>query len=292
MKEKLVETCELKGVEYDSREESASIKKLYEKLQEDISKKKEDVAEPNSYEAMATPVIERGKLLLKMRPKHSSDDIKKIKQSKAFSRKVKELRKWLQAFRSSKKEGALGAIKKPKTASTSLPQNSLVTQDLEQILKIHESRAKSRIEGLNYYHQLLELVSFSSARHQILGSLGTPLSTGGHYYDFISTCGPTLASKVAQTFTSVFDQIIRILKDKNSDTASRLLALVLCGINFQDGDIEVLRVSQIFPLLQQIVGECNQKILTMLTKPPPFKEAMQVAFKVSRLIYRLKNSKK
>ena len=112
MKEKLVETCELKGVEYDSRDESATIKKLYEKLQEEISKKKDEATEPNSYESMANPVIERSKLLLRMRPKH-------IKQSKAFNRKVKELRKWLQAFKSSKKEGALGAIKKPKTSATS-----------------------------------------------------------------------------------------------------------------------------------------------------------------------------
>lgn len=95
-------------------------------------------------------------------------------------------------------EGALGVLRKkkiplptsPLQAVSSFVQSSLSTSDLEQILKIHVSRARSRIEGLQHLNSLLGLVSFGSPKHQIISSLGAPFSTGAHYFEHITSCGP------------------------------------------------------------------------------------------------------
>lgn len=78
----------------------------------------------------------------------------------------------------------------PLQAVSSFVQSSLSTNDLAQILKVHVTRAKTRIEGLKHLNQLLGLVTFGSPRHQILSSLGAPLSNGGHCFEHITTCGP------------------------------------------------------------------------------------------------------
>eukprot|EP01114_Cavostelium_apophysatum_P001689 TRINITY_DN1146_c0_g1_i2.p1 TRINITY_DN1146_c0_g1~~TRINITY_DN1146_c0_g1_i2.p1 ORF type:complete len:4271 (-),score=1642.72 TRINITY_DN1146_c0_g1_i2:54-12866(-) len=326
-KEKLIEMCEIKGVEYEARDEASTVKKLFDRMQEETAKKQSQpqdhsAPEPNSYEVMALPVIERAKLLLRMRPKkivehptadspnpfavhrdrpanaggsqklpgspllrssshHAPTETSVTKEyhraraeqkNNAFNRRVKELRKWLQAFKSFKRwqEGGLKRQAKPPTSPLSavsfFVQSSLITQDLEQILKIHESRARRRVEGINYYNQLLSLVSFHSSRHQVLGSLGQPLCNGGHYLDFISTCGPELTQRVSEAFGHLFEQMLTILREKNTDTASCLLALAITGLSYQDFDVELLRNARIFSLLQQVISECNRDIETMLSK--------------------------
>ncbi len=289
--EKLAEMCEMKGVEYDSKDEAATIDNLYERLKEDLLAednqiKNNNSTEPNSYAIMAAPVIERSKLLLRMRPAKKtiehptaespnpfaihrdkpsgsttnrtndtdnnnnnnntfiapanpttntspatnnnnstaanttnnnamlgsspmdnsntmgsptmlrsssyypktqttiSKEAKKARveqNNKAFNRRVKELRKWLQAFKSWKQwhEGVAAPTSPIHAVSAFVQSSPLTTQELEELLQVHVLRARSRIDGLRYYHQLLGLVSFAVTRHQLLGSLGAPLCNGG-----------------------------------------------------------------------------------------------------------------
>lgn len=68
-KEKLAEMCEMKEVEFDSRDDKATIKALFDQLQEDIAKRQQGapgiVKYLGPYDTVAQPVIERAKLLLK-----------------------------------------------------------------------------------------------------------------------------------------------------------------------------------------------------------------------------------
>lgn len=87
-KEKLQEICELKGIECSSGGEI--LKKLYGKLLEDFTKITYET-EINSYEIVCTPIIERAKIILNMKP-----CITKIPLDlNIVSHKVEELRKWL-----------------------------------------------------------------------------------------------------------------------------------------------------------------------------------------------------
>lgn len=339
-KEKLMEVCDTKGVEFDSQDEKATIKNLFDKLQDDIAKgvgSSGNKSEP--YEVVSKLVIERAKLLLRMRParrvvappssespnpfavhrdkpltssvpdsladspttlrsssyfpKTENTISKEAKQAraeqktKAFKRRLKELRKWLQAYKSWKQwqEGALETMgrstpappRSPLHAVASFVQSSLSTQELEELLRVHVERAKSRVEGLQYYRQILCLVSFHSTRHQVLGSLGSPFSAGGHYLENIPTCGLELTTQVANAFYPVFEEIVKILGNKNADNGSKLLALIICGVAYHESDVDLLRTAKIFPLLQNIITECNQKILLKLTKPTTtFKDPMEV----------------
>lgn len=118
-------------------------------------------------------------------------------------------------------EGAIGGFRKsapkpqsPLHAVSSFVQSPLSTQELEQLIIKHGSRANSRIQGFQYFHQLLSMVSYSCARHQLLSCLGPPISNGGHYLDNIPTCGPDLTTRVVSSFTLLFEDIIKILRDR------------------------------------------------------------------------------
>eukprot|EP01116_Phalansterium_solitarium_P025544 TRINITY_DN981_c0_g3_i2.p1 TRINITY_DN981_c0_g3~~TRINITY_DN981_c0_g3_i2.p1 ORF type:complete len:4579 (-),score=1632.50 TRINITY_DN981_c0_g3_i2:159-12473(-) len=317
-KEKLLEMCEIKGVEFDM-DEKTTIQRLFDKLQADIRALDENPAavELNSYELMALPIVERAKLLLRMRsakkevespsaetpnpfaihrssqsgedngsgspasmlrsssyyPRTETSISKESKRARleqknaAFSRRVQELRKWLSAFKGWRKwqEGALEApvamSDDPLHAVTSFVQSYVDPTQLENLLKVQTQRAKSRLEGLKQFSQLLGLVSFHSPRHQLLGSMGHPLSfPGGYYLDNVNACGAELSERLTDSYTQVFRQLIKILSDKNVDTVSRLMSLVVCGMSYRDYDVELLRSVKIFLVLQQAISECNTKI--------------------------------
>ncbi len=138
-------------------------------------------------------------------------------------------------------------------------QNELSANELESLLKIHVSRARSRIEGLKYFEQLLRTTEFSSARQQIIALLTAPLAAG-HYLDNISACGPELTSLITEAFVVVFNRIMQILRDSSSDAATRLLGLTMYSVAYKHTDVEFLRTSKVFRLLQQIIADCNQKL--------------------------------
>jgi hypothetical protein len=75
--QRLMELCELKGVEFDLMDTNETVKRLWNKLQEEISAASSseanamqvDAAAPqNPYEVIAMPVIERARLLLRVVP--------------------------------------------------------------------------------------------------------------------------------------------------------------------------------------------------------------------------------
>ncbi len=91
-KEKLMDMCIMKDVEYDPRDEHATIERLYRRLEEEINRLKDSkMTEQNPYEIISVPAIDRSKLLLKMRPAVKSEDVKLL------VKRVKELRQWVQA---------------------------------------------------------------------------------------------------------------------------------------------------------------------------------------------------
>jgi hypothetical protein len=152
-KEKLMEMCELKEVLFNPQDEKETINALYEKLQADIQATSATGPLTDPYESVSVLVVERAKLLLRMRParitvEHPTAETpnpfavhrdkpltssvpdngteenprtlrassylpktdavisKEAKQAraeqknKAFNRRLRELRKWLQAYRS------------------------------------------------------------------------------------------------------------------------------------------------------------------------------------------------
>lgn len=72
-------------------------------------------------------------------------------------------------------------------------------------------------------------------------------------------------------FVLVFEQMVKILREKTTDSASKLLALICCGLAYEETDVELLRTAHIFPLLQQIISDCNQKIQQATAKASTLK---------------------
>lgn len=134
-------------------------------------------------------------------------------------------------------------------------QSSISVKELERIFRLHVSRAKARIQGLNFFHQMLTICSFGSVRQQVLNCIGRPLYDGGHYLDNVQTCGKELAQTVAEAFSALFDQMTNIIRDPSIDAVSRLLALNVCGMAFQEYDTHLLIKAKIFSLLRQIMSE-------------------------------------
>eukprot|EP01117_Protostelium_nocturnum_P005083 TRINITY_DN1838_c1_g1_i6.p1 TRINITY_DN1838_c1_g1~~TRINITY_DN1838_c1_g1_i6.p1 ORF type:complete len:4362 (-),score=1676.63 TRINITY_DN1838_c1_g1_i6:38-13123(-) len=311
-KEKLMEMCELKDVDFDPRDEKTTIEGLYDTLKHEISRHAKEgggsSSEVNSYQVVAEPIIDRAKLLLRMRPAlkaiqspsiespnpfavhrdrpliipakenstalrasapgmRTARDIQKDREdhkNRTFERRVQELRKWLQAFQNWKQwqETAAGH---PLGSVNSFLQGPLSTESLQKVIQVQTQRARSRVEGLKYFDQLLNLASFSSSRHQILSSIGEPFRSGGHYLESIPTCGAELSRQVSNAFVLVFQQMVRILKEK-TDSGSKLLALTIFSLAYTENDLDLLRSANAFSLLQGIVTDCNQFVALKTSK--------------------------
>lgn len=104
-------------------------------------------------------------------------------QNLAFTRRVDELRKWLQAYKGWKRwqEGILETRHRtPLHAIVAFVESDLQIADLESAVGTRAERAKARIEGLTAINQLLEMqnsaICLGSVRHLLLGVLGRPLA--------------------------------------------------------------------------------------------------------------------
>jgi hypothetical protein len=84
-------------------------------------------------------------------------------------------------------------------------------------------------------------------------------ATGGHYLDNIHACGGGLIARVTDSFGLFFEQATEILRDPRSDTISQLLSLRICGLAYRDEDVELLRKTDIFPLLRKLVADNTVK---------------------------------
>lgn len=62
--------CDLKGVTFDRSDQNGTVRRLYEKLQEDVIRKESNVSEESLWKSLTNPVIEKSFLLLKMKPFH------------------------------------------------------------------------------------------------------------------------------------------------------------------------------------------------------------------------------
>jgi hypothetical protein len=98
-------------------------------------------------------------------------------KGKEFSRRVGELRKWIQAYNGWKKwqDGSLEVIKglqepqappsSPLQAVVSFANGSTISTNVfERLIRTQVSRANSRVQGLKDLHQVLGLCSFGSVR--------------------------------------------------------------------------------------------------------------------------------
>jgi hypothetical protein len=104
-------------------------------------------------------------------------------QTLAFSRRVDELRKWLQAYKGWKRwqEGILETRHRtPLHAIVAFVESNVPIPDLEAALSTRVQRAKGRVEGLSALNKLLEMQSsaicLGSVRHLLLGLLENPVA--------------------------------------------------------------------------------------------------------------------
>ncbi len=104
-------------------------------------------------------------------------------QTLAFTRRVDELRKWLQAYKGWKRwqEGILETRHRtPLHAIVAFVESNIQIPDLEAAISTRVQRAKGRVEGLSALNRLLEMQSsaicLGSVRHLLLGLLGNPLA--------------------------------------------------------------------------------------------------------------------
>lgn len=103
-------------------------------------------------------------------------------QTLAFSRRVDELRKWLQAYKGWKQwqEGMLERHRTPLHAIVAFVESNVQVADLEAAIATRVQRAKGRVEGLSALNKLLEMqssaVCLGSVRHLLLGLLESPLA--------------------------------------------------------------------------------------------------------------------
>ena len=261
-KEKLLEVCELKNVQFIPSEEQSTIEKLYQRLQEDI--KLNITEDKNSYELVSLPVLERVRLFLKLKPSEKLNFKNFTTDTQTLQKRVKELRKWIQIYSANSKPNKVeGGVQ---TTSKSLVLKTLSTSELMTIFSTHNNRAKLRMQGFKYYYELFEIASFSSTRHQILCSLGIPFTNGGHYLQYIPLCGQDLTGQVTESFVLVFNQICKIMKEKSIDPYSKLLSLVITALSYQDFDIPLLQSQNIFANLSSIVDDCNLKLQQSKTR--------------------------
>jgi hypothetical protein len=186
----------------------------------------------------------------------------------SFTQRVSDLRRWLNTYQSYKswQDSALPvsrshdqldeAPRTPLQGVVSFVSSSVVSvRELERIVRLHISRAKGRVAGMNHLAQLLNTVSFAVTRQQAIGSIGRPLREGGHYLDAISACGELLAQTVSESFGKLFELLTSLVSNNDVDPTSRLLALNLCGLSFAPSDVGLLQKSRIFPLLQKLVSD-------------------------------------
>ena len=189
-------------------------------------------------------------------------NLRQQEKSKALTRRVKELRQWIEAWKNwtegSLLEDVRGKQKLPRSplpAVTSFVKSDLSVDEMKKAVEIQSERAKIRNSGLTFLIQLLKFASFGSARHLLLSSLKSTLSHSSHYLINIETCGKSLTQQIFLSFVSLFDVLTNYLKDPSFDVTSRLLALDVCSLSFEDFDAQLLYKSNIFPILQQIVHE-------------------------------------
>lgn len=104
-------------------------------------------------------------------------------QTLAFTRRVDELRKWLQAYKGWKRwqEGILETRHRtPLHAIVAFVESDVQIADLEAAVTTRVQRAKARVDGLTALNQLMEMQSsgicLGSVRHILLGLLGSPLA--------------------------------------------------------------------------------------------------------------------
>ncbi len=266
------------------------VQQLTDKLRQEFSLRS-DAPLPNAYELVSRPLIDRAKLLLRVktptpaeapaaekanpfalhRPAslmQSSDDngrpserdmlrsmsafhetealqqrsrkkaLEELK-TKAFSRRVKELRNWLSAYKGWRRLIASGAEDKKDLP----PQNPLAavaafvesanfsSEQVQGLIKVHRTRAASRTQGLSFICELLELHGFASVRHQVLGA-ATSLFHNGHYLDHVQSAGGDLVRQVRAVFAQLFEQVARLLQVPGLDPVSKTLALGIFAMRY------------------------------------------------------------
>lgn len=249
-RERIMEICQFKKIDWVENEENKALEELYHKLQQDIQNVSSTLLQ-NPYEHVASSIIEKAQILLQI---ECSIESNVPTSSNYFKNYLEEIRQWLQGdFSSSKGEKALSNKK----------NLNLTAIELQKILNSQISRAHSRIEGLKFFNQLFQLVSFHSTKQQVLNSISSypPLANAGHYLRNISAIGKQLASEVSSHFASLFHQLVKIIEDRKADISTRLNTIALvCSFGLIKQDVELLKESHIFSLLQNIVSESNEYI--------------------------------
>jgi hypothetical protein len=67
--------CEMKGVLFDRSDQNGTVRRLFEKLQEEVEGKKNEITEDALWNSLTDPVLEKCFLLLKMKPIHSGTPV-------------------------------------------------------------------------------------------------------------------------------------------------------------------------------------------------------------------------
>ena len=62
--------CEIKGVSFDRSDHNGTVRRLYERLQEEVSRKGENMSEVTLWDSLTRPSIEKARLLLRLKPFH------------------------------------------------------------------------------------------------------------------------------------------------------------------------------------------------------------------------------
>ncbi len=204
---------------------------------------------------------------------------KNEQKSKEFTRRVKELRQWLDAYSSWKswRQGVLldtvrgtGQTPLPRSpipAISSFVKSDLRVAEMLSTLTLHSQRAARRVTGLTFLHDVLRSVSFGSVRQHVLAGLRPSLSSGAHYMDRIEACGRRLSADVEKAFAVLLQDMADLIGSSSVDMDSRLAAIEVCGMRFRCFDAGTLSHVGLLRTLMSVVVETSPTEVALGVQP-------------------------
>lgn len=203
---------------------------------------------------------------------------KNEQKSKEFTRRVKELRQWLDAYSSWKTwrqsvlldtihSGQAPLPRSPIPAISSFVKSDLRVSEMQATLALHAKRASRRVSALSFMHLLFRASSFGSVRHQVFACVRPGLANGNHYMDRIEACGKQLSADVERAFSVVLNDLLEVVRSPSVDTESRLLAMEVCGMRFRSFDAGVLMQVGVLPSLMTVVVETSPSEIALGVQP-------------------------
>jgi hypothetical protein len=138
---------------------------------------------------------------------------------------------------------------------------------MQAVLTLHSQRALHRVAGLTFLNNVLGLISFGSARQQVLSGLRPCLASGSHYLDRVEACGRKNAADVERAFGLLLQQLVVLVSSSSSDLESRLSALEVFSMRFRCFDAGVLSQVGVLRALMSVIVETSPSEVALGVQP-------------------------